>query len=209
MDLHLWIYYLLSTMVLTMSPGPTVLLCMTKSVTEGFMSAIYTGLGSLVAIVAIMTLSFTGLGLIIASSDTIFTIVKYAGAIYLIYLGYKALTSTQESYDFTITPTLGKRDKLSSFLKGFTVGATNPKAIVFFTALFPQFINTQNSLLLQYLIFVSTFVTLEVTWLLLYVYLARKSLKWLMAKGRAKIFNRLTGGVFIGAGTLLSTTSRT
>jgi threonine/homoserine/homoserine lactone efflux protein len=97
----------------------------------------------------------------------------------------------------------------SHYLSGFIVGASNPKAIVFFTALFPQFIATGAPLIPQYLIFASTFVVMELSWLLFYAYLGARSSNWLLAKGRAKLFNRLTGGVFIGAGALLSFTNRT
>ncbi len=209
MELQLWIYYAIAILILTASPGPSVLLCITKSVTQGFNVAIYTALGSLFAIIGIMTLSFTGLGLIIASSDVIFTIIKYTGAIYLIYLGYKTFTSKEEDYHFEKNNKISKKDKLSSFFNGFIVGASNPKAIIFFTALFPQFINPNSPLLIQYVIFVSTFAVLELSWLLFYAYLGHKSSNWFLQKGRAKFFNRITGGIFMGAGVLLSTTNRT
>lgn len=208
MDLQLWLYYLIAILILTASPGPSVLLCVTKSATQGFNYAVYSAFGSLIAIIGIMTLSFTGLGVIIASSELVFTIIKYTGAGYLIYLGFKALTSKQENYHFDKNKDMKKRDKLSSFLSGFVVGGSNPKAIIFFAALFPQFINTNAPLLNQYIVFVSTFAVLELSWLMFYSYLGHKSSNWFLQKGRAKFFNRITGGVFIGAGVLLSTSNR-
>ncbi len=208
MELTNWIYYTIAILVLTSSPGPSVLLCITKSVTQGFNLAVFSALGSLFAIIGIMTLSFTGLGLLIASSDMIFTIIKYTGAAYLIYLGYKTFTSKEEDYHFEKNYNISKKNKLSSFLNGFIVGASNPKAIIFFTALFPQFINANSPLLIQYIIFVTTFAVLELSWLLFYAYLGHKSSNWFLQKGRAKFFNRITGGVFMGAGVLLSTTNR-
>lgn len=89
------------------------------------------------------------------------------------------------------------------------MGASNPKAIVFFTALFPQFINTQDALLPQYLILATTFAVMELFWLSFYAAVARRSSVWLTKPGRAKRFNQVTGGVFVGAGLLLSSTSRT
>ena len=209
MELQLWIYYTLAILILTASPGPSVLLCVTKSVTQGFNIALYTAFGSLLAIILIMTLSFTGLGLLIASSNSIFTIVKYAGAIYLIYLGFKTFTSKEENFHFEKNIKNSKKEKLSSFLNGFIVGGSNPKAIIFFTALFPQFINPHSPLLIQYIIFVTTFAIFELSWLLFYAYLGDKSSNWFLQKGRAKFFNKITGSIFIGAGVLLSTTNRT
>ncbi len=208
MELQLWIYYLLAILILTATPGPNILLAMTTSISSGFKSSLLVMIGGLTATIGIMTLSFTGLGMIIASSEFIFNIVKYLGALYLIYLGYKALTSKQENYQINSNNEISKKDKISLFLKGFIVGASNPKAIVFFIALFPQFIDPNNSMLLQYFILVGTFLVPELFWLLLYAYLGNRSSHWFLEKGRAKFFNRITGGVFVGAGVLLSTSSK-
>ena len=209
MSIELWLYYSLAVLILTASPGPSVLLCMTKAVTEGFRASMYTALGSLTAIVSIMTLSFSGLGVVIATSEVAFNMIKWSGAIYLIYLGYKALTSKQETYQiFDQDKASSIATKSSLYLSGFIVGASNPKAIVFFTALFPQFINTSEPLLTEYLIFAITFTIMEFSWLTIYSYLGARSSNWLLKKGRAKYFNRITGGVFIGAGVFLSASSR-
>ncbi|WP_415882967.1 LysE family translocator [Neptuniibacter sp. QD37_6] len=208
MTLEIWFYYVIAVLVLTASPGPSSLLCMTKGVQFGLKKGVYTALGSLTAITIILSLSFTGLGVIIASSELVFSIIKWVGACYLIYLGIKAFTSKQSSYETSQSNDEGKTDWRSHYLSGFIVGASNPKAIVFFTALFPQFINPADNLFSQYLIFASTFVVLELSWLLFYTYLGSKSSDWLLAEGRAKLFNRLTGGVFVGAGALLSTATK-
>ena len=209
MELQLWIYYALAILILTATPGPNLLLAITTSVSSGFNSSVYTVLGGVFATVGIMTLSFTGLGVIIASSEVLFNIIKYLGAMYLIYLGYKAFTSKEENYNFDTNNIITSKDKISLFLKGFIVASSNPKAIVFFIALFPQFIDPNSSMLLQYFILVGTFVVPEIFWLLLYAYLGAKSSNWFLEKGRAKFFNRITGGVFIGAGVLLSTSNKT
>lgn len=210
MEFDTWLLYSLAVLVLTASPGPSVLLCLTKSVTEGFQSSIYTALGSLTAIVGIMTLSFTGLGLLIASSEFVFNIIKWLGAGYLIYLGIKAFTSTTENYEVSNSKNKKKKSSVFSlFRSGFFVGVSNPKAIVFFTALFPQFIVSNQPLLSQYLIFTATFAVLELSWLLLYSYFGARSSNWLMEKSRAKIFNKVTGGIFVGAGLILSSTKST
>jgi len=208
MNFEIWLYYLLAIFILSASPGPSALMCLSKSVTSGFRASVFSALGSLTAIVIILTLAFMGLGLVIASSELVFNIIKWIGATYLIYLGYKLLTSKEDTYSFNQNASIQKRTYLSSYLSGFMVGASNPKAIVFFTALFPQFINTNKSLLTQYLIFALTFATIELSFLLLYAYLGSKSANWLSQKGRARVFNRLTGGVFIGAGLFLSSSNK-
>jgi threonine/homoserine/homoserine lactone efflux protein len=210
MTFDTWLYYTVAILVLTASPGPSVFLCLTKSVTEGFSASVYTALGSLTAIMGVLTLSFTGLGVVIASSEFLFNIIKWTGAAYLIYLGYKAITSKEVSFKLSgEEANVNNSSKLSLFMSGFVVGASNPKAIVFFTALFPQFINIDKTLFEQYLIFLLTFAVMEMSWLLIYAYFGSKSSIWLSRNGRAKMFNRITGGIFIGAGLLLSTSNRT
>lgn len=212
MSFDTWIYYLLAVLILTASPGPSSLLCMTKGVQSGFKLSIFTALGSLTAITGILTLSFTGLGVIIASSEVVFNAIKWTGAAYLIFLGWKSLRSSQQDYDQLPSQQsdskVVKESIVSHYVSGFIVGASNPKAILFFTALFPQFIDPSLALLPQFAVFALTFAVMELSWLLVYAYLGAKSSNWLFAKGRAKVFNRVTGGVFIGAGALLSTTSR-
>jgi len=210
MEFQLWLYYFIAVLILTASPGPSVLLCMTTSITQGFKASIFAALGSLTAIIGIMTLSFTGLGVIVSSSEFIFSLIKWIGATYLIYLGYRAFTSTEHTYSRANKETLVQQiSSFSSYISGFIVGASNPKAILFFSALLPQFINPQASLLSQYFVLMLTFAMMELLWLVLYAYLGTKSSHWLLQKGRARFFNKITGGVFMGAGVLLSTTSRT
>jgi len=155
-----------------------------------------------------MTLSFTGLGLVISSSELAFNIVKWIGAAYLIFIGVKLIFSESKKLNVSgnSSKTKFEYSKIKQFSGGFLVGATNPKAIVFFTAFFPQFIDMAKPLLTQYFILVSTFAVFEVFWLALYAYFGSKSSKWLMSNGREKVFNRVTGGVFVGAGVFLSST---
>ncbi len=204
MTLSTYLIYLSAILVLTATPGPSVLLCITKSIQHGFVTSIVTALGSLTAIIGIMTLSFTGLGVLISSSELLFNIVKWSGAAYLIYLGVKALLTDSTEFTESVNGRATTRYSwLSHYKSGFLVGATNPKAIVFFTALFPQFIALNLPLLPQYLLLVITFALMELGWLLLYSYFGARSSRWIMRKGRAKLFNRFTGSVFIGAGILL------
>jgi threonine/homoserine/homoserine lactone efflux protein len=208
MDLSIWTLYFVSVLILTASPGPSALLCMTKAVNSGQSAATYAAMGSLCAITLILSASFMGLGVLIATSELAFNVIKWLGAGYLVYLGIKAFLSDGETLALSQSLKSEKRNRFSHFLNGFIVGASNPKAIVFFTALFPQFINPNGSLLNQYVIFTSTFVVLELSWLMAYVFLGVKSSKWLFTKARLTLFNRLSGSVFIGAGSLLTLSNR-
>lgn len=208
MDLSIWTLYFVSVFILTASPGPSALLCMTKAVNSGQSAVTYAAMGSLCAITLILSASFMGLGVLIATSELAFNVIKWLGAGYLVYLGIKAFLSVGDALALSQSQNCEKRNRFSHFLNGFIVGASNPKAIVFFTALFPQFINPDGSLLNQYVIFTSTFVVLELSWLMAYVFLGVKSSQWLFTKARLTLFNRLSGSVFIGAGSLLTLSNR-
>lgn len=181
---------------------------MSKAVGLGWKVGAYTAFGSLTAITLIMTLSFMGLGIVIVSSEVLFNLIKWCGAGYLIFLGIKALTSKQNKYDSSAIKPGGSHRFTAHYISGFMVGASNPKAILFFTALFPQFINPSENLWVQYWVFAITFIVLELSWLLFYAYLGAKSSRWIFTSGNAKFFNRLTGGVFIGAAVGLSMTNK-
>ena len=202
MDFNSWLYFVIAIAILTFTPGPNLFLTISTSVTNGFKLAIYSALGGFLATSIIFTLSYFGLGAIVISSVALFLTIKYLGALYLIYLGIKAWNSKDDSFILTTEDKIYSSAK-SSFSKGFLVGASNPKAIIFFTAFLPQFINSKSSLILQFIVLYVTFAIFELFWLIFYAYLARKSISFLQKEGRAKVFNKLTGGIFISIGSYL------
>ncbi len=211
MELTTWLMYALAMLILTASPGPSVLLSISKSVSSGMRAALLAAIGSTCAIVCIISLSFSGLGLVLATSDLAFTTIKWCGAAYLVYLGLRSLLDKNEADDGgarTSHAAIDSASGWSHWLSGFLVGASNPKAIVFFTALFPQFIDTQGAMFTQYALFVVTFVVLEMSWLMLYASFGHRTSQWWRQPGRQQWFNRATGGLFIGAGVLLASSAR-
>jgi threonine/homoserine/homoserine lactone efflux protein len=207
MNFETWFYYLLTILVLTSTPGPSVLFSVSNGLNGGVKKAFFGAFGGTSAITIIMTLSFTGMGVLIMASDIAFNIIKWIGVAYLIYLGVSAILSKDESFLVD-----GKSSKPQSFratyFSGFMVGASNPKAILFFTALFPQFVEPTAPLWPQFIALSLTFIAFEMGWLMIYAYFASKALPWLQVKGRAKLLNRITGSLFVTAGAFLATTSR-
>lgn len=207
MTIETWLYYLLTMLVLTSTPGPSVLFSVSNSLNGGIKKALFGALGGTTAITIIMTLSFTGMGVVIMTSEILFNLIKWAGVAYLIYLGLTAILSKDESF-LVDGKSNNNQSYKATYWSGFVVGASNPKAILFFTALFPQFIDPTAALWPQFLILSLTFIAFEMTWLMLYAYFASKALPWLQVKGRAKLVNRITGSLFVGAGALLASTTR-
>ena len=98
MDLNTYVIYVTAILVLTASPGPSVFYCITKSISQGFRASVFSALGVMIAIVGIMTLSFTGLGVLISSSEFAFNVVKWVGAAYLVFLGLKLFFSDASEF---------------------------------------------------------------------------------------------------------------
>ena len=207
MTLSIWLLYVAAVLVLTITPGPSVLMCISTSVQHGPRNAMIASLGSTSAIACIMLVSMLGLGTALAASETLFSTLKWLGAAYLAYLGVTSLLSKVSNI---AVPDESNTQATARVLfgRGILVGASNPKALLFFGALFPQFIEPSAPQALQFLILGLTFIFFELFWLSVYAVTAAKARHWLQQPRRATIFNRATGAVFLLAAGLLATTKR-
>src|SRR5699024_11816192 len=138
---------------------------------------------------------------IIASSLWLFQAIRWLGAGYLIYLGIKIWRSTPEEVGTEEMETSGQSRK-ALFRKGFLVGISNPKIIIFFASFFPQFINPGDPQLQKMIILGVTFVCMEFSWQLLYAGGGNKISGWINTAKRKKLIDRLSGSLFVAAGTL-------
>lgn len=129
MTLSTWLLYVLAVLVLTATPGPSVLMCVSISVNLGPRKAAITSLGSTSAIVGIMLLSVLGLGAVLATSEWLFSVLKWLGAAYLAYLGIAALLSPASEISVSGGAETASTRRL--YAQGFLVGASNPKALLF------------------------------------------------------------------------------
>ena len=210
MSIETWLLYVVAVFVLTVTPGPSVLMCVTHGVNYGAKRTLFSALGSVTAVVGIMTCSAIGLGAALAASEYAFNVIKWCGVAYLLYIGVTTLRSTNSNFDLS-SESVNKGtevSRLSLYVKGLLVGASNPKALLFFTAFFPQFINPAAPQLPQFLILGITFVCFELFWLMFYATFASRVAPWLRVKGRARMFNRASGAMFIGASALLASAKR-
>lgn len=206
MTLSAWLLYVVAVLVLTVTPGPSVLMCVSTSVNLGARRAMIACLGSTTAIVSIMALSALGLGAALAASEALFTALKWLGAAYLAYLGIASLLSSAS--EIRVSGSVESSTPRRLFAQGFLVGASNPKALLFFGALFPQFIIPSAPKVPQFLVLGATFIFFELLWLTVYACSASKAKRWLQRPRRAQIFNRATGVVFLVAAGLLASSKR-
>ncbi|MCK5810449.1 MAG: LysE family translocator [Cocleimonas sp.] len=201
MDLSTWLFFISITFVITFSPGPAVLLAITNSLRFGLRTTFYSTLGNELGILLVASLAMLGLGAILTTSTTLFFVLKTVGAAYLIYLGVRQWRSKDkllsQKTDQSNAPIQSNR---VSFVQGFLVAATNPKAILFFSALFPQFININQPLMLQFSILSATFTLLSMISLMSYAVLAQRSQQWFSTEHRTAWFNRIFGGLFMALG---------
>ncbi|KQE23391.1 LysE family translocator, partial [Acinetobacter pittii] len=141
-----------------LSPGPGVLFTVTNSINYGVKTALFGISGLIIGMFVIAVISASGVGLIITSNPTIFTVLKFIGAFYLMYLGYKNFTKKLATQELMTDQQKDKAvSKSKLFYQGLFASLLNPKTIVFFIALFPQFIDIKKEILNQFLILSLTF----------------------------------------------------
>ena len=199
MSIEIWLSFVLASLVLCVTPGPTVFFVIGHSLKHGKASVVPMVFGALSGDIVLMCLSFIGLSALLASSVYMFTILKFVGALYLIYLGIKSWRSlsfiNQENEMETLPLKKGK-----IYTDALLVTALNPKGIIFFTAFFPLFLDVNSALLPQMLILALTFMGVAVSTNSCYsIFSSYLSTKVKSAKTQ-KMFNKTSGGLLIGAG---------
>ncbi len=207
MELSSWLLFAAVATVNVISPGPAILLAITNSIAYGLKHTISSSLGNMFGLLFISLISMFGVGAILQASALLFTIVKITGAFYLIYLGIKQLRkrhSLIQTQDTNNNKTLKQ-----CFKEGLLVALTNPKAILFFTALFPQFLDTNIAIIPQFSIMTLTFMLISLGSLLGYGCLFRFAQHWFSRESRMQWFQRITGGIFVSLGLGLLSASTT
>ena len=142
--------YSLTIFIASIIPGPSMLLALTHGMKYGAKKTVASALGNLTVTLIQAAISIAGLGTILVASETIFYIIKWAGAAYLVYIGFCIFLSSDSLVPEDDSDQPAELNTLKKmFLQAALVTAGNPKAIVFFTAVFPQFINPNSSYLFQ------------------------------------------------------------
>jgi threonine/homoserine/homoserine lactone efflux protein len=206
MSLNIWLAFVAVVFVVSGSPGPNMLLSLTHGIHHGLTGTFGTMLGLLSGLAIILALSLCGLGAVLVASTTAFEVIKYAGAAYLVYLGVRIWRNAD-----TRLITAERPLPTGGFIRyrtGILVSLSNPKAILFCVALFPQFIDRRQALAPQAGVLLATFVFIETCWMLVYAGGGARLAAWLRKGNRMRWFNRASGGVFIGAGVLLGSFRR-
>lgn len=199
--------FIATTFVVVMSPGPVVITVTSEAATNGFKRALWLIFGVAIANSVYFILSATGIAALILGSHTLFSIIKWIGVAYLLYLGISSLLnktgplSIQEGEK-------SKKKVYRLFLRGFVLEISNPKALLYFSALLPQFINISEAIIPQIAIFALITFILDFLCYGTYGYLGWKSQRMAMKPWLIKTINKTAGGMLIFAGLKMATVER-
>lgn len=198
-----YLLFLSITALTSASPGPAVFLALRNGAAYGLKKACAGVFGNFTAMVLMAISSAIGLSAIILASSTLFLIIKILGGCYLIYLGFKALLAKPMATDQKNIGDQFSRNQRKSFSiykEAFWVGMGNPKAIVFFTALFPQFIDPSKDFLREFIPLLLGFSFFSLFFLILYAAIASHLHLYIKNSAVANWLNKVTGAIFVGFG---------
>ena len=203
MTAQTYLLYLAAVALLVLTPGPTMLMCMVNALRVGTLGALASVAGSVTAVLGVMLLSALGLGALLAASETAFLALKLAGAAYLVWLGIKTFRQPGRPWTVPEASSAAPRRLSALYLQGFLVGASNPKAVLFFTAFFPQFIQPAAPWAPQFALLAGTFIAIEFGVLSVCAIGAARLAPFMADGARMRWFNRGCGGLFALMGALL------
>ncbi len=206
MPVETWLAFVVASTLLLLIPGPTILLVLSYALSQGRRVAVSTAAGVALGDLIAMSASLAGLGTLVMTSATLFTALKWVGALYLVWLGIKLLRSPPSAGLEAGVP--AQASPRETFLHATTVTALNPKSIAFFIAFVPQFVNAQAPLLPQFALLTGTFVTLATLNALAYALLADRLRAQIRRPSTLRWLTRAGGGTLIGMGALTATAQR-
>jgi len=203
MTLDTWLIYIGVVLVFMAAPGPSHILMMSVGLKNGFQRSLATAAGDLSANAIQMLLAGLGLATALAASRYGFVLVKWAGVAYLAWMGVRQIRNSFRTPLKSRKPNAARTSARRLWMTGFLTSAANPKAVVFFAALFPQFIDSSNPLALQLLLLGGTYLMIDACFLSVYGWSA-SSLARRSSRLRGALVERLSGMGLLGSAGLLA-----
>ena len=203
MNPSLWLALLGAQTLISFMPGAGAVNTMSNALTVGFRRSIWGILGQQAALLVHIGIAGAGVGLLVANSPLAFDLIRYTGAAYLVYLGVRKFLAKPEHSEVRALQV--SEGASSMFRRGVWVNLLNPKAIVFFLALIPQFIRPEDPLLSQYGVLAATVIVIDVLVMWFFYAATARSFRRFTEDERGQtILNRTFGSLFVGVGALLA-----
>lgn len=199
--MKLYTLFLLMATATVFSPGPGVVMTLTNAIRYGVRGTIGGIFGVAFGAFVVAAISATSLGVLLATSAVAFTIMKYVGAVYLVYLGLKLWRAPGLQFNEAAAHEAGFGKR---FLEGISLQLTNPKAIFFFLSVFPQFIDASAGYARQFLLLVVTYSALVIVIHCLYAFTARRAKAWLTSPRGGRAVNKAGAATFLFFGAALA-----
>jgi RhtB (resistance to homoserine/threonine) family protein len=198
--------FVLMCILLIILPGPDTAIATKNTITVGRIGGLKTALGTCCALLIHTSAAVLGLSAIIVKSALLFSVFKYVGAVYLIYLGIKTLWSLRkkEIGASVEMDTKSQFTNKSCFKQGFLTNILNPKVAVFFLTFLPQFVDAGSNTFIPFLLMGITYTLLTAVWFLLYVYLINQVSAFMKKPKAQNIIEGITGTILIGFGIKLA-----
>lgn len=202
-ELSLWLTFFAASWAISLSPGPGAVAAMCTGVQYGFARGYWLSFGLTGGIVTQLAIVGIGLGAVLATSSIAFTVLKWAGVAYLVWLGVQQWRSPAQAISATADG-VAQATRRALVLRGWAINAVNPKGTVFMLAVVPQFIEPAQPLLLQYAVIGATLCFTDLVVMAAYTALAARVLALLRSPRQVRWMNRVFGGLFVVAGALLA-----
>jgi len=202
--------YFIILFIATISPGPSMLLAMNHGLNHGLAKTLYSCLGNLAGNILMALISILGLGAVLLASGAVFNCIKLIGIAYLIVIGLQLIVKPAKADESHAIP--GKAGRIKNkgnlFIDGFIIAIGNPKGILFFTALFPQFINAKSNSIVDSVVIISTLAIVAFVCFMAYATFGQRLKKIFRLQAFRKIFNKIAGSLFIATGLAMAHSKR-
>jgi homoserine/homoserine lactone efflux protein len=202
-----WLAFFAASWAISFSPGPGAISAMASGLKYGFRHGFWTIFGLQAGIICQLCIVALGLGALLATSELAFSLVKWTGVAYLVYLGVRQFRTDAMPVAVEARPPQSLHPVRDQLLRGYLVNITNPKGTMFLLAVVPQFLDLTRPLALQYICIGATLCFTDLVAMSCYTSLASRILKLLRKPGHIRWLNRSFGSLFILAGTVLASFS--
>ncbi len=198
MSLDTYLLFTITTAIIIFSPGPTAILVASQGAANGITRTVFSIFGITLATITYFTLSATGIASLILASHLMFSIIKWAGVAYLLYLGLTAIFS--KSGGINVNRSSLQKNRTTLFAHGFLVEFSNPKALLYFAAIIPQFLDVTKPIMTQFLAMGITTFFLQIAIYSAYTYMGDQLVRGGIKDWIIKAINKTAGGALIFAG---------